>query len=85
MTAREFPEMPCQELVEVVTEYVEGVMSPIDRARFEAHLEECDPCREYLTQFRTIIAAAGRQPVIELPEARRETLRAAFRAWAASA
>jgi anti-sigma factor RsiW len=85
VTERQFPEMPCQELVEVVTEYVEGVMSPIDRTRFEAHLEECPPCREYLAQFREIVAAAGREPVAELPAAERETLRAAFRAWAATA
>ena len=81
---RPFPEMPCQELVEVVTDYVEGVMSPIDHARFEAHLEECPPCREYLAQFRELIAAAGREPVEQLPEHERLVLRSAFQAWAAA-
>ena len=82
---RQFPEMPCPELVEVITDYVEGVMSPIDRTRFAAHLEECPPCREYLAQFQELIAAAGREPIDELPEPERETLRTAFRAWAATA
>ena len=80
--AREFPEMPCQELVEVVTDYVEGLMSPIDRTRFEAHLEECPPCREYLAQFRDIVAAAGREHVEQLPDRERLELRQAFRTWA---
>ena len=80
--AREVPEMPCQELVEVVTDYVEGLMSPVDRTRFEAHLEECPPCREYLAQFRDIVAAAGREDVEELPDRERLELRQAFRTWA---
>ena len=75
--------MPGQELVEVVTDYVEGLMSPVDRTRFEAHLEECPPCREYLAQFRAVIAAAGRETAEELPEPERRVLRAAFQAWAA--
>jgi len=84
MSASGFPEMPCQELVEVITDYVEGLMSSVDRTRFEAHLEECPPCRDYLEQYRAVIAAAGREPIDELPEPEREHLRAAFRDWAAS-
>jgi anti-sigma factor RsiW len=84
MSSRQFPEMPCQELVEVVTDYVEGLMSPVDRTRFEAHLEECPPCREYLAQFRAVVAAAGRESAEDLPENEREDLRLAFRQWAAT-
>jgi anti-sigma factor RsiW len=56
----ELPEMPCQELVEVLTEYLDGVLGERDRLRLEAHLEECDACMAYLEQFRMVIASAGR-------------------------
>jgi anti-sigma factor RsiW len=54
------PEMPCQELVEVLTDYLDGVLAERDRLRLEAHLEECDACAAYLEEFRLVIAAAGR-------------------------
>ncbi len=44
--------MMCQELVEVITDYLEGTLSPADRARFEAHLAVCPHCSRYLEQFR---------------------------------
>ena len=56
----ELPEMPCQELVEVLTDYLDGVLGERDRLRLEAHLEECDACSAYLDDFRMLIAAAGR-------------------------
>jgi predicted anti-sigma-YlaC factor YlaD len=37
-------EMSCRELVDVITEYLEGTMDPFDRVRFEAHLDECPYC-----------------------------------------
>ena len=52
-------------------------------AHQQAHLEECPPCREYLAQFRAVIAAAGRETAEELPEGERRVLRSAFQAWAA--
>jgi anti-sigma factor RsiW len=74
-------EMPCNELVELVTEYLEGRLSPRDRARFEAHLDACEACRSYLEQFRQTITALGRLPEESLsPEARRALLQA-FRDW----
>lgn len=32
------PELTCQELVQLVTDYFEGALEPADRARFEAHV-----------------------------------------------
>ena len=49
--------MTCRELVELVTEYLEGALDPEDRARFEAHLDGCAGCRAYLGQMRTTIWA----------------------------
>ncbi len=75
------PEIPCRELVELVTEYLEDRLLPVDRIRFEAHLAECEACRTYLEQFRRTIRALGRLPEESLsPEAQR-ALVAAFRGW----
>ena len=74
-------EMACRELVEAITGYLEGALSPADEARFEAHLEACSGCRMYLGQFRATIAALGELPRESLsPEAERQFLEA-FRDW----
>ena len=44
-------DMMCQELVEVLTEYLDGMLGAHDRARLEAHLSVCDDCRAYVAQF----------------------------------
>ena len=76
--------MSCKELVEVITDYLEGTMPAADRARFEAHLEECPYCVTYLEQMRNTIAVLGELSEESLdPDARDELLRA-FRGWAAS-
>jgi anti-sigma factor RsiW len=78
---KDLPEMPCPALVELITEYLEDRLSPTDRARFEAHLAECDACRTYLEQFRQTIRALGRLPEESLSAQARDTLLTAFRAW----
>jgi anti-sigma factor RsiW len=52
-------DMTCRELVGLVTEYLEGGMDAAGRARFEAHLAECEGCVEYVAQMRWTIAAVG--------------------------
>ena len=81
MIRTDLPEMPCQELVELVTEYLEERLSPVDRARFEAHLAECEACRTYLEQFRQTIGVLGRLPEESLSPEAREALLTAFRGW----
>ena len=81
MIDRPLPEMPCRELVELVTDYLEDRLSPRDRARFEAHLADCDACRAYLDQFRQTIRVLGRLPEESLSDDARERLLAAFRGW----
>ena len=73
--------MDCQELVELVTEYLEDRLSPRDRARFEAHLADCEACRAYVEQFRRTIRALGRLPEESLSPEARDALLAAFRGW----
>jgi len=77
----DLPEMPCRELVELVTDYLEDRLSPIDRARFEAHLTECEACRTYLEQFRQTIRVLGRLPEESLSPEAREALLTAFHGW----
>ena len=69
----------CQEVVEVITDYLEGKLSPEDVATFEAHLAICDGCQWYLDQMRITIAAVGRIEDDEVPGELRDTVLAAFR------
>ena len=80
MSAATTHEMSCQELVEVITGYLEGAMSASDVARFESHLEGCDACRAYLAQMRETIAALGHLPPESLSPGRRERARR-LRGW----
>jgi len=74
-------DLTCKELVELVTEYLEGTLPPTDRARFETHLAACDDCATYLDQMRLTVGALGRltEESIE-PHARDDLLRL-FRDW----
>jgi predicted anti-sigma-YlaC factor YlaD len=69
----------CQEVVEVVTDYLEGRLSAEDSAIFEAHLELCDGCRWYLDQIRITIDTVGRIEDADVPPALRNTVMGAFR------
>jgi len=74
-------EMSCQELVELVTDYLEDALAAPARGRFEAHLHRCDGCRTYVEQVRTTIRLTGEvEPASLSPEAC-ETLLRAFRTW----
>jgi anti-sigma factor RsiW len=52
-------ELPCREMVELITDYLEGALSRSQRRRFEAHLADCEHCSEYLRQMRLTIEATG--------------------------
>lgn len=54
------PEMVCDELVGLVTDYLEGTLSELDRRRFEAHVAECEWCVNYVEQSRAVAGALGR-------------------------
>ena len=53
-------QLSCQELVELVTDYLEGALSPEDTARFEDHIVWCPGCAAYLEQIRKTIELTGR-------------------------
>jgi anti-sigma factor RsiW len=73
--------LTCQQVVELVTEYLDGVMEPPRRARFETHLAGCDGCAAYLEQFRTTISVVGRLDAEDVPGPVMSELLSAFRSW----
>jgi anti-sigma factor RsiW len=73
--------LTCQELVELVTDYLEGALPRTDRARFEAHIADCGNCREYLAQFQQTIALTGMLREDDLNPAARDTLLKQFGEW----
>lgn len=81
MIDQNLPEMPCRELVEMVTDYLERRLSPADHARFELHLDACEVCRTYLDQFRQTIRVLGRLPEESLSTEARKALLAAFQGF----
>ena len=74
-------ELTCQELVELVTEYLEGSLSAPARARFEEHLAMCAGCRNYLAQMRRTISALGRLSEESISPQARDDLLGVFRNW----
>ncbi|HEV3407876.1 MAG TPA: zf-HC2 domain-containing protein [Gaiellaceae bacterium] len=74
-------ELTCAEVVELVTAYLDGALSPRDTERFEEHLAPCDGCSAYLEQMRATIAATGALRAGDLPPVLEEGLLEAFRDW----
>jgi predicted anti-sigma-YlaC factor YlaD len=75
------PELSCQEVVELVTNYLENALSPMDRARFEAHLAGCSGCQIYLDQMRTTLRSVGALSEDTLAPVVREQLVQTFHRW----
>jgi anti-sigma factor RsiW len=81
---RRRPPLTCVELVELVTDYLEGALPPDDARRFEEHLGTCEGCTAYVAQMRATVRVLGEIPPEGLsPDAERELLHA-FRDWRAS-
>jgi anti-sigma factor RsiW len=71
--------LACADLVELLTDYLEGVLPAPDVAVIEAHLALCPGCAAYLAQMRATIRALGHVPVETLSPEATSTLLAAFR------
>jgi anti-sigma factor RsiW len=77
-------ELTCRELVELVTDYLEGTLPDRDRDRFEAHIAGCDGCTNYLFQIRETIRLTGMLTEDQIPVEQRDALLDAFRGWRAT-
>lgn len=73
--------LTCQELVELVTEYLEDRLSLDERMRFEDHLAVCGPCRSYLQQMRETVRLSGELTEETISPRARDALLDAFRDW----
>ena len=71
--------MTCNELVEEVSDYLEGTLPTAERERFEAHLAECPFCTTYVEQMRATVAALGATDRERLSADARAGVRDAFR------
>ena len=56
---REQLQISCADALELMTDHMEGALSPADTARFLAHLSSCEPCSVFLDQLRATIVIAG--------------------------
>ena len=73
--------MDCNELVELVTAYLDGSLDLQTRARFDMHLLDCDGCENYLQQFRETMRTVGKIRDEQLDPVFRDRLLTAFREW----
>jgi anti-sigma factor RsiW len=74
-------DLVCQQVVELVTDYLEGRLGRAARRRLEAHLAGCPHCTEYLAQMRATIGLTGRLTPEDLTPQMREDLVEVYRRW----
>ena len=74
-------QLSCQELVELVTSYLEGALSPGEHDSFVHHVEGCTGCREYLAQMRATIELTGTLTPADLSPDAEAKLLETFRDW----
>ena len=77
----EIEQLSCQELVELVTDYLEGTLHNADHRRLEEHIAGCDGCRDYVEQMRATIALTGEARGASLSPEAEQALLATFRDW----
>jgi anti-sigma factor RsiW len=73
--------LTCKEITELVTEYAEGNLSFLDRARFLMHIGMCRNCRRYVRQVKAASRALGLVPPPELPPELEQELMRRFEGW----
>jgi Putative zinc-finger len=71
----------CQEVVELVSDYLEQALTADEAALFEQHVNFCEGCVWYVDQLRATVETLGRIREEDLPEPTRERLMTAFRDW----
>ncbi|HXC80204.1 MAG TPA: zf-HC2 domain-containing protein [Candidatus Acidoferrum sp.] len=73
--------MTCRQVVELMTDYLDGALASDDRARFEAHIAGCDGCQAYLAQMRATRKVVGTLAEAPVPKTVEDELVKAFRDW----
>jgi len=73
--------LSCQELSDLITEYLEGSLTFSEKIRFQIHLGFCSGCRNYLNQMKYTIRTLGKLPPESMPTEVRDELLQRFRTW----
>ena len=73
--------LSCQELVELITSYLEDALPADDRRRFDEHIGECEGCRNYLEQMRITVRLLGGITIYDLDVDAEDALLHTFRNW----
>jgi anti-sigma factor RsiW len=79
--ANTYEELSCQELVELVTDYLEGALPDELHERFDEHIAHCKGCQAYLAQIRATVRATGTLTPESLSPDAESALLEAFRGW----
>jgi predicted anti-sigma-YlaC factor YlaD len=74
-------DITCAQLVEIVTEYLEGGLTFPERVVVASHLLDCEGCVNYIDQMRATIRLTGRLREDELPSEVEAALIRAFRGF----
>ena len=72
-------DLACIEVVEIVTDYLEGALPAAEATRLERHLDTCPGCAEYLEQLRAIAGSLRGVTEDSFPAEIRDGLIADFR------
>ena len=73
--------LTCQELVELITDYLEGALDAGQHAAVARHLSECDGCLRYASQLQQTVRLLASTPSQTLSAADRAAIIAACRDW----
>jgi hypothetical protein len=77
----EHDHITCQEVVELVTDYLDRALPASEMTLFEQHINFCDGCITYVEQMRATVGAIGRITEEDVPPEAKERLLSAFREW----
>jgi anti-sigma factor RsiW len=73
--------LACIEVVELVSDYLDGALDPETHRRVDEHLALCPHCQVYVEQVRDTVRSLRHLPAEELPEQAVAELEAAFAAF----
>jgi anti-sigma factor RsiW len=76
--------LSCQEVVELVTDYLDEALPADEAALVEQHLNFCEGCVRYVEQIRATAAAVGEVREEDIAPEAKDRLMAAFRNWSGS-
>lgn len=77
-------EMACNELVEIVTDYLDGMLPAAELARLRDHLASCDGCQAHIEQMRATVRVLQSEPEEQASAELANELAGMFREWAST-